>query len=68
VRQQLTIGCLLFMRLKSGRIWYVPGFGDEGKEFEKWQGLAGFIQDKTCTPIVGPGLIESILGTRRNWR
>jgi hypothetical protein len=55
----------LFMRLKSGRIWYVPGFGDEQTEFEKWQGLAGFIQEKTCTPIVGPGLIESILGTRR---
>jgi len=55
----------LFMRLKSGRIWYVPGFGDEQTEFEKWQGLAGFIQEKTCTPILGPGLIESMLGSRR---
>jgi hypothetical protein len=55
----------LFMRLKSGRIWYVPGFSDEQDEFEKWQSLAGFIQDKTCTPILGPGLVEMVLGSRR---
>ncbi len=56
----------LFMRLKSGRLWYVPGFGDlEEDEFEKWASLVGFIEEKTCTPIVGPGLIESLLGSRR---
>ncbi|HSF81469.1 MAG TPA: CHAT domain-containing protein, partial [Anaerolineales bacterium] len=54
----------LFMRLKSGRIWYVPGFGDEQDNFEKWQSLASFIQEKTCTPILGPALIESVLGSR----
>ena len=56
----------LFMRLKSGRIWYVPGFGDERDVFEKWQSLAGFIHDKTCTPILGPGLNEPILGSNRD--
>jgi len=56
----------LFMRLKSGRIWYVPGFGEEQDEFEKWQSLAGFIHEKTCTPILGPGLIEAMLGSRRD--
>lgn len=55
----------LFMRLKSGRIWYIPGFGDEESEFEKWQSLAGFIRDKTCTPILGPGLFDSMLGSQR---
>ena len=54
------------MRLKSGRIWYVPGFGDEGNDFEKWSSLAGFIQERTCTPILGPGLIENVLGSRRD--
>ncbi len=54
----------LFMRLKSGRIWYVPGFGDPDEESVKWESLVGFIQDKTCTPIIGPGLIESMLGSR----
>lgn len=56
---------VLFMRLKSGRIWYIPGFGDERGEFEKWQSLAGFIREKTCTPILGPGLYEPMLGSRR---
>ena len=54
----------LFMRLKSGRIWYIPGFGDDQDAFEKWQSLASFIQEKTCTPILGPGLVESVLGSR----
>lgn len=54
----------LFMRLKSGRIWYVPGFRDMQDVFKKWQSIAGFIQEKTCTPILGPGLIESVLGSR----
>ena len=57
---------VLFMRLKSGRIWYTPGFGEVKDEFDKWQSLAGSIQDKTCTPILGPGLLDPILGSRRD--
>ncbi len=56
----------LFMRLKSGRIWYVPGFADEQEDFEKWSSLSGFVHDRTCTPILGPGLIDSIIGSRRD--
>jgi hypothetical protein len=56
---------VLFMRLKSGRIWYVPGFGEEENGFEKWESLAGFIREKNCTPILGVGLIEAFLGSRR---
>ena len=53
---------VLFMRLKSGRIWYVPGFG-EGYTFRKWKALIAYIKDKSCTPILGPGLYEPLLGT-----
>ncbi len=53
---------VLFMRLKSGRIWYVPGFG-EGYTFRKWNALIAYIKDKSCTPILGPGLYEPLLGT-----
>ncbi|HEY3310035.1 MAG TPA: CHAT domain-containing protein [Anaerolineales bacterium] len=53
---------VLFMRLKSGRIWYVPGFG-EGREFHKWNALIAYIKDKACTPILGPGLFEPLLGS-----
>ena len=56
----------LFMRLKSGRIWYVPGFADEQEEFEKWSSLSSFVRDRTCTPILGPGLIDNIIGSRRD--
>ncbi len=56
---------VLFMRLKSGRIWYVPGFGGERKGFEKWPALASAISSGRCTPILGPGLTESLLGSRR---
>jgi hypothetical protein len=56
----------LFMRLKSGRIWYVPGFGEEQNEFAKWASLSGFVREQTCTPILGPGLDASILGSGRD--
>ncbi|MFZ5905383.1 MAG: CHAT domain-containing protein [Chloroflexota bacterium] len=55
---------VLFMRLKTGRIWYVPGFGEEG-EFKKWPALLSSIEKGQCTPILGPGLYEPLIG---NWR
>lgn len=55
----------LFTRLKSGRIWYVPGFGEERKGFEKWPALIRSIKRGQCTPILGPGLYEPFLGSPR---
>ena len=58
----------LFMRLKSGRIWYVPGFGEVQDEFEQWDSLKNFIEysastiPTACTPIIGPGLAEPWFG------
>ncbi len=57
---------VLFMRLKSGRIWYVPGLGEEGEEFEKWNALITSAQSKQLTPILGAGLYEPILGPWRD--
>jgi hypothetical protein len=59
----------LFMRLKSGRIWYTPGFTDE-HELRTWPPLLRAIEGDEeeqlfCTPIVGPGLAEHVLGSRR---
>ena len=53
---------VLFSRLKSGRIWYVPGFSGGVQEFEHWESLITFIQEQRCTPIIGPGLAEPWLG------
>jgi len=55
----------LFMRLKSGRIWYAPGFADDRRGLEKWPALLRHIHQKRCTPILGPGLTEPLLGSRR---
>lgn len=56
---------VLFMRLKSGRIWYVPGFGGERRSFEKFPALLDAIRSGRCTPILGPGVAEGLLGSRR---
>ena len=55
----------LFMRLKSGLIWYVPGFGKEQGGFEKWKSVFRTIKNGRCTPIIGPGLYESLIGSQR---
>jgi hypothetical protein len=55
----------LFMRLKSGRVWYVPGFSDDRQGFEKWPALMKRITKGQCTPIIGPGLNEPLLGSLR---
>lgn len=57
---------VLFMRLKSGRLWYIPGFGGPRGEFEKWPSLLRGIQSGRCTPILGPGLTEAITGSLRD--
>jgi hypothetical protein len=55
---------VLFLRLRSGRIWYVPGFAaGEGPAFERWPALLDNIYDEHCTPILGSGLLESLIGT-----
>lgn len=54
---------VLFMRLKSGRVWYVPGLGDEGEEFDKWPTIVSSIRGEQCTPILGPGLYEPLIGS-----
>ena len=56
---------VLFMRLRSGRLWYTPGVGEDGHGLEKWPALLRNIRLGRCTPILGPGLSEPLLGSRR---
>ena len=56
---------VLFMRLKSGRLWYAPGFAEDQKGLEKWPALLQSIEKRRCTPILGPELTETLLGSRR---
>jgi hypothetical protein len=57
---------VLFMRLRSGRIWYVPGFARDPKGFSRWPALLSTIRDGRCTPILGFGLVESLMGPSRD--
>lgn len=54
----------LFMRLRSGQIWYEPGFKGE-QPMEKWPALLTRINDGKCTPILGELLAERLLGSTR---
>lgn len=56
---------VLFLRLKSGRLWYTPGFGDVRKGAEKLPALVRNVKRGRCTPIIGPGLSETVLGSQR---
>ncbi|NJN68329.1 MAG: CHAT domain-containing protein [Chloroflexaceae bacterium] len=56
---------VLFMRLKSGSIWYVPGFASDRPDFDRWPALLRHIRRKRCTPILGPGITEHLLGSHR---
>jgi len=55
----------LFMRLRSGRIWYTPGFGSEASDTNIWESLKTFIDEEMCTLLLGPEIIRSILGDGR---
>jgi hypothetical protein len=58
---------VLFTRLRSGRIWYVPGFvtGPEEPPFDGWPALVNNIDEGNCTVILGSGLLEAIIGSTR---
>jgi len=61
---------VLFMRLRSGRIWYQPGLGssDGSKSgLDKWKIISTAVANKDCqcTPIIGPGALEGLIGP---WR
>jgi hypothetical protein len=61
VRERLDFWMpVLFSRLKSGQIWYVPRFSSGS--FDAWEALQNAIHEKRCTPVLGPGLLEPWLG------
>jgi hypothetical protein len=52
----------LFLRLSDGRIW--EGTGD-GLEAFRWKAILLRISEGRCTPVLGPGLLEDLLGLPR---
>jgi hypothetical protein len=58
---------VLYMRLKRGNLWTEPGFAGDapGQRYEGWPALLSQIEAGTCTPILGAGMAESLIGPRR---
>jgi len=57
---------VLFMRLKSGRLWYTAGFAEEQADTVRWPALLRNIEKGRCTPIIGMGAVEWLLGSTRD--
>lgn len=59
---------VLFTRLKSGQLWYVPTFSGELRRpsaTSQWSSLLQSTRGRTCTPIIGPDAIAGLVGSRR---
>jgi hypothetical protein len=67
----------LFMRLRSGLLWYVPGFAGE-HTLEQWPSLIEYVHQNlalpdqiSCVPILGSGLLDALFGSSheiaRHW-
>ncbi len=54
----------LYLRLKSGRIWYEPGFSGTG-DFAKWKSICRRVRKGKFIPILGPDFGETLIGTTR---
>ena len=57
---------VLFSRLRSGLFWYERGFRtNAGKPKFDWSTFLKRLHNGACTPILGYGLLESVLGSKR---
>ena len=59
---------VLFMRFRSGSLWYIPGLAgeDRSKDAQIWDRINKAIKAQQCTPILGPGLLDSLIGSTRD--
>jgi hypothetical protein len=55
---------VLYSRLRSGRTYYKPAFTERADT--TWQNLRDQLDSGRFTPVLGPGLAESILGSRQD--
>lgn len=55
----------LFLRLKSGRIWYEPRFTGTDNPISQWKALCQCIHQGRFLPILGPDLDEGLFGGQR---
>ncbi|MCP4572181.1 MAG: CHAT domain-containing protein, partial [bacterium] len=52
----------LFLRIKRGCIWYVPGFSGVEDQFKKWKAITSSVRQGTFIPILGYDVAEGRSG------
>jgi hypothetical protein len=58
---------VLYMRLDDGQIsWYRPRFAGDDEGLERWPALLNRIWEGECTPVLGPGMTEPLVGPWRD--
>lgn len=55
----------LFMRLTEGRLWYAPGFMRADSD-DVWPTLRTAITKRRCTVIIGPRLLDPLIGSTQD--
>ena len=61
-----TGGCQCIHATEKRPYLVCARLGEEQRGLEKWPALLSNIRRGRCTPILGPGLTESLLGSRRD--
>ena len=54
----------LFMRSRTGSLWPARIAGGDG--FDQWDAVITDLRDDGCVPVLGPSLVESLLGSTRD--
>jgi hypothetical protein len=54
---------VLFLGTRTGRLW--PATAGDAGTFDKWDALVSAISEGRCVPVLGPGLVTSVMGSRR---
>ena len=57
---------VLFMRLRSGSLWYAPGFGGGRSALDTWPSIIAAVETRKCTPILGPGIVSELVGSHQS--
>jgi hypothetical protein len=57
---------VLFLRLKSGNLWGLPAARERrAEQFTRWDALVMGLMQGNCTPILGTGVLEPLVGKTR---
>jgi hypothetical protein len=55
---------VLYTHSKRGMVW--PPRSVDVKSFQKWNSVVMSLQNEVCLPVLGPGLVESVIGSTRD--